>query len=133
MPATIIIRIADEGCARSCLAAGAKDLAESFLPGACIHPSKVTVIYRSPVAEAKAAAGRTDYAEHRSQWPVEEADVTDSPEAARKWEIKYDNDTDPESDGFVEWWSVTDGVKSFRCSSAAEADWLWSNLQGVQT
>ena len=69
MPATIIIRIADEDCAKSCLAAGAEDLATSFLPGACIHASKVTVIYRTPEDEAKAAAGELGYKERQSQWP----------------------------------------------------------------
>lgn len=69
MPATIIIRITDEDCAKSCLAAGAKDLATSFLPDAYIHPSKVTVIYRTPEDEAKASAGELGYKERRSQWP----------------------------------------------------------------
>lgn len=50
------------------MAAGAKDLAESFLPAACIHPSKVTIVYREPEEEAKAAAGSTTYKERRSQW-----------------------------------------------------------------
>ena len=71
MPATIIIQISNEDCARACLAAGAQDLATSFLPDACIRPSKVTVIYRTPEDEAKAAAGELDYKERRSQWPNE--------------------------------------------------------------
>ena len=68
MPATIIIRIADEDCAKSCLAAGAKDLATSFLPDAYIHPSKVTVIYRTPEDDRKAEAGELGFKEQRSQW-----------------------------------------------------------------
>lgn len=70
MPATIIIRIEDEDCARSCLAAGAHDLATSFLPDAFIHPSRVTVIYRTPEDEAKALAGSLDFEERRSGWPT---------------------------------------------------------------
>jgi len=69
MPALIIIRIADEDCAKSCIAAGAKDLARGFLPDVHIRPSQVTVIYRTPQDEAKADAGELDYKERRSQWP----------------------------------------------------------------
>jgi hypothetical protein len=73
MPATIIIKIADEDCAKSCLAAGAEDLATSFLPDAYIHASKVTVIYRTPEDERKALAGELDFKERRSQWPNDQA------------------------------------------------------------
>jgi len=68
MPATIIIRISDEDCAKSCLAAGAKDLATGFLPDACIRASKVAVIYRTPKDERKALAGE-NYKERSSHWP----------------------------------------------------------------
>ena len=76
MPATIIIIIADEDCAKSCLAAGAADLATSFLPDACIHASKVTVIYRTPADERRAQAGKLDYKERRSQWPNDPSSAT---------------------------------------------------------
>ena len=69
MPATIIIRITDEECAKSCLAAGAEDLAKSFLPDAGIIPSRVTVTYRSPEEEAKAQAGELGFVERTSKWP----------------------------------------------------------------
>ncbi len=68
MPTTIIIRIDDENEARSALAAGARDLAESFLPDACIRADKVTLIYRTPEDEALAQAGLIGWKEHRSQW-----------------------------------------------------------------
>lgn len=68
MPATIIIRINNEECARSCLAAGAKDLARCFLPEASIHPNKVTITYRTPEDEAKAIAGDFNFKEYSCTW-----------------------------------------------------------------
>ena len=40
------------------------------------------------------------------------------------WTIEYDNDTGPMDEGFWEWWTVTDGTKSFKCNSESEAKWL---------
>lgn len=40
------------------------------------------------------------------------------------WRIDYDNDTGPGDGGFWEWWTVTDGNRSFRVDSS-EADALW--------
>jgi hypothetical protein len=44
------------------------------------------------------------------------------------WKIEYDNDTGHSDEWFWEWWDVTDGTKSFRCSSQEEADWLCNHL-----
>jgi hypothetical protein len=41
-----------------------------------------------------------------------------------QWKIVYDNDTGNDG-GFWEWWTVTDGEKSFQCRSEAEAEWLF--------
>lgn len=34
-----------------------------------------------------------------------------------KWRIEYDNDTGPSDEGFWEWWTVTDGTRSFKCDT----------------
>ncbi len=47
-----------------------------------------------------------------------------------KWTIDYDNDTGPRDEGFTEWWTVTDGDKSFRCVIMEDAKWLCSVLNG---
>lgn len=41
-----------------------------------------------------------------------------------RWKIEYDNDTGPSDEGFWEWWTVTDGDKSFKCDDEADAKWL---------
>lgn len=41
-----------------------------------------------------------------------------------EWKIVYDNDTGPEDESFWEWWSVTNGEKSFQCRSEMDAEWL---------
>lgn len=45
-----------------------------------------------------------------------------------KWKIEYDNDTGPDDEGFWEWWTVTDGEKSFKCDVEADAKWLLNLL-----
>ena len=44
------------------------------------------------------------------------------------WTIEYDNDTGDDDGGFWEWWTVTDGNRSFKCDSEADAKWLCSIL-----
>lgn len=73
MPATIIIRIENEDVAKSCLAAGVKDIATHFLPDAGINPSRVTLVYRSPEEDAKAKAGSMHFEEVRSSYPKEKS------------------------------------------------------------
>lgn len=41
-----------------------------------------------------------------------------------KWKIEYGNDTGPSDESFWEWWTVTDGEKSFKCDDQADAKWL---------
>lgn len=47
-------------------------------------------------------------------------------EAAAKaaWKIEYDNDTGNDDGGFWEWWTVTDGAKSFKSDTEDDAKWL---------
>jgi len=45
-----------------------------------------------------------------------------------KWRIENDNDTGSNDEYFVEWWNVTDGEKSFRCNTEADANFLLSVL-----
>ena len=44
------------------------------------------------------------------------------------WVIEYDNDTGSSNEGFWEWWTVTNGEKSFKCDSEQDAQWLRSQL-----
>ena len=48
------------------------------------------------------------------------------------WKIEYDNDTGWDDEGFSEWWTVTDGVHSFRCDSNQDAVWLCDRLNVKQ-
>lgn len=41
-----------------------------------------------------------------------------------KWTIEYDNDTGPNDGGFWEWWTVTNGEKSFKSDDKGDAKWL---------
>ena len=68
MPTTIIIRIVDDAHAREVMSAGAKDLATDFLPDALIRADSVSICYRSPEEEARAAAGEIEYVERRDVW-----------------------------------------------------------------
>lgn len=49
------------------------------------------------------------------------------------WRIEYDNDVGPDDGGFWEWWTVTDGTKSFKCDSKPEAEWLCAKLNATPT
>lgn len=40
------------------------------------------------------------------------------------WRIEYENDVGPDDGGFWEWWTVTDGEKSFKCDKEEDAKWL---------
>jgi hypothetical protein len=40
------------------------------------------------------------------------------------WTIKYDNDAGSDDGGFSEWWFVTNGIRSFKCESESDAEWL---------
>ena len=40
------------------------------------------------------------------------------------WKIEYGNDVGSTYDGFWEWWEVSDGNRSFECSSEEDAQFL---------
>lgn len=44
-------------------------------------------------------------------------------EKGMKWNIEYDNDTG-KGGGFWEWWTVSDGERSYKCDSEEDAKWL---------
>lgn len=48
-----------------------------------------------------------------------------------EWEIKYDNDTGRDDDGFIEWWTITDGDKYFKCYDESHAKWLCETLNNL--
>lgn len=50
-----------------------------------------------------------------------------------RWTIESDNDTGPGDEGFWEWWNVSDGTKSFRADTEAEAKWLCDQLNAQET
>ncbi len=45
------------------------------------------------------------------------------------WKIEYDNDVGPDDDGFWQWWTVTDGQRSFKCDTEEDAKWLLEKLK----
>ena len=45
-----------------------------------------------------------------------------------KWNVYYDNDTGPNDEGFLEWWTVTDGDRSFKAGTKKDAEWLCHSL-----
>lgn len=47
------------------------------------------------------------------------------------WKVEYDNDTGPNDEGFSEWWTVTNGDKSFKSSSEPDAHWLCHLLNDI--
>lgn len=49
------------------------------------------------------------------------------------WEVEYDNDTGSDDDSFWEWWSVTNGEKSFDCKNEKDAKWLRDHLNLTTT
>lgn len=49
-----------------------------------------------------------------------------------KWKIEYDNDTGSGDEGFWEWWTVSDGTRSFKCNSEDDAEWLAETLNAMK-
>ena len=49
------------------------------------------------------------------------------------WTIDYDNDTGPDDDGYWEWWTVTNGSRSFKCDSREDAEWLLTAILASET
>ena len=37
-----------------------------------------------------------------------------------KWKVDYDNDTGPLDEFFVEWWTVSNGTRTFKCDNVGE-------------
>ena len=52
------------------------------------------------------------------------------PRSNEKWKIEHGNDTGSNDEGIWEWWTVTNGDKSFKCDTAADAKWLCETLNG---
>jgi hypothetical protein len=50
-----------------------------------------------------------------------------------EWKIEYNNDTGSDDESFWEWWSVTDGDKTFKCTKEEDATWLCRLLNNGQT
>ncbi len=40
------------------------------------------------------------------------------------WKIEYDNDVGPNDEGFWEWWTVSNGERTFKTDSEEDAQWL---------
>ena len=49
-----------------------------------------------------------------------------------KYSITYENDVGPNDEGFWEWWTVSDGNRSFKCESEEDAKWLSVTLEAVE-
>lgn len=47
------------------------------------------------------------------------------------WSIESDNDTGPEDDYFIEWWTVSDGERSYTCRNEKDAEWLRDLLNKI--
>lgn len=45
-----------------------------------------------------------------------------------KWTIEHDNDTGPNDESYHEWWMISNGDKSFKCTDEADAKWLCAAL-----
>lgn len=54
--------------------------------------------------------------------------MTTENQLLREWRIDYENDTGNDDGAFWEWWTLTDGVRSFKCDSEADAQWLQAAL-----
>ena len=54
--------------------------------------------------------------------------TTNTEQLLREWRIDYDNDSGNDDGAFWEWWTLTDGVRSFKCDSEADAQWLQAAL-----
>lgn len=50
-------------------------------------------------------------------------DVPSSP-VEPEWAIEYDNDTGPNDEDFAEWWTISNGKRSFTCKNEDDAEWL---------
>lgn len=48
-----------------------------------------------------------------------------------RWTITSDNDGGGIDECFRQWWTVTDGARSFDCTSEADAIWLAATLNAV--
>jgi hypothetical protein len=48
-----------------------------------------------------------------------------------EWKVDYDNDTGPNDDYLVEWWTVSNGAHSFRAGSESDAVWLAALLNNL--
>ena len=42
----------------------------------------------------------------------------------KTWTIEYENDVGLDDDGFWEWWTISDGERSFDTKIEADAKWL---------
>lgn len=51
------------------------------------------------------------------------------------WDVRYGNGTGTNDDSFREWWTITNGKKSFDCKNEDDANWLCEqlNLMAVLT
>lgn len=47
------------------------------------------------------------------------------------WKVEYDNDTGPNDEGFCEWWTITNGEKTFTTHSKPNATWLCHLLNSI--
>lgn len=57
-----------------------------------------------------------------ARWQVRESEMA-------KWTIESENDTGLSDEGYWQWWTVSDGEKSYKCeSSEADATWLCNLL-----
>ena len=45
------------------------------------------------------------------------------------WSIEYHNDVGPDDDAFWEWWTVSDGERTFRSDDEEDAEWLAERLR----
>ena len=48
------------------------------------------------------------------------------------WIIENHNDVGPNDDGFWEWWTVSNGTRSFKCDSEGDAKWLAELLNAAK-
>lgn len=48
------------------------------------------------------------------------------------WIVEYDNHTGADDVSFFEWWSITDGVKSFETTDEEDARWLCELLKKLE-
>lgn len=45
--------------------------------------------------------------------------------------IEYNNDTEDDDGSFYEWFTITDGIKVFKCDFEEDADWLCDKLNKI--